>query len=260
MTVQVVKWDVVVGAEVLGESAPQCHFTYHKFHMTWPGPKPGLLLWNHIFLHVFLKESNLFSPPISLRICDYQLRRSSFFELLCTEDPQIICLHKNLHLNEIQILNFVVRHTWICKALWIILPWHSYATSAVHSHGELICNLPTIKHLNSFILHRRESLRSKIVKENLPALYWTWSLINMFSQPLIPVQSQVSSVLTPTYPISSSSPFNIILSAFSFSKWSHPFRLSNRKSECFVHLPCVIHTPSHSPWSDPNNIQWGMYF
>lgn len=157
------------------------------------------------FYCTYFKGKQPFLTPHFLTNLWLSVPKSIFFELLCTEDPQIICLHKNIHLNEIQFLNFVVRHTCICKALWIILPWHSYATSAVHSHGELIYNLPTIKHLNSFTLHRRESLRSKTVKKNLHALYWTRSLINMFSQPRVPVRSQVSSVLTPTYPVSSSS-------------------------------------------------------
>jgi hypothetical protein len=34
-----------VETEVFGENLPHCHCVHHKFHMAWPGFKPGPLRW-----------------------------------------------------------------------------------------------------------------------------------------------------------------------------------------------------------------------
>jgi hypothetical protein len=38
---QSVEWEFAGETEVLGENLPQCHFAYHKTHMTWPGIEPA---------------------------------------------------------------------------------------------------------------------------------------------------------------------------------------------------------------------------
>jgi hypothetical protein len=36
-----VECELAVEIEVLGENLLQCHFVYHKSHMTWPELEPG---------------------------------------------------------------------------------------------------------------------------------------------------------------------------------------------------------------------------
>jgi hypothetical protein len=36
-----VEWWLVGETEVLGDNLPQCHFDYHKSHLTWPGSNRG---------------------------------------------------------------------------------------------------------------------------------------------------------------------------------------------------------------------------
>jgi hypothetical protein len=38
---QSVEWELAVKTKVLGEILSQCHFVYHKSHMTWPKLEPG---------------------------------------------------------------------------------------------------------------------------------------------------------------------------------------------------------------------------
>jgi hypothetical protein len=42
---QLVEWILAGETEVLGENLPQRHFVQHKYHMTWPGLKPGPPRW-----------------------------------------------------------------------------------------------------------------------------------------------------------------------------------------------------------------------
>jgi hypothetical protein len=62
---QLVEW-LAGEIEVIRENLPQCHFIYHKSHMTWPGLVPGLPRWEPSVVSVEINYGELLLENLAL--------------------------------------------------------------------------------------------------------------------------------------------------------------------------------------------------